>query len=61
MTAFGFHQIQIIHFTLCKYFQLAKAKSFLILSIGSGHDTPRTFTFEPRSAIIGFGAILDGR
>ena len=58
MTAFGIYQIQIILFILCNYIQLAKATSFLILSNGSGHDTPETFTFEPRSSNIGFGAIL---
>jgi hypothetical protein len=31
---------------------------FLILSIGSGHDTPPVFSVEPRSSIIGFVAIL---
>ena len=58
MTAFGFHQFRIIHFTIYKFFKLAKAPSFLFLSIGSGHDIPRTFTFEPRSAIMGLAQIL---
>jgi hypothetical protein len=61
MTAFDFLNISIIHFILCKNFQLAKALSFLILSIGSGHDTPITFPFEPLSAIMGLAPFCDGR